>query len=580
MKPSPSPSSNAEQQSTANSTLSDSVSHQSADLHYWTYRGCEWTFLNTKARYVAEKYLTGRVLNTCAGVVTLNHDGETVRNDIQESVTLNIGGDRTITINGSEYNDGETISTQTDSNVPISELENNYETESFDAIIHDPPWSSNQATETYEVSDSDRYTNNVKKNLHSLLRPGGYFIQAAFTPQLMPPKLQNQYEIEHISLFNTFGRKRDFYIVVGKKRKNNTTYDSTDGTTHTYRCYSDTVLPNRGVLNIPYETGSTLGGNGGNEIDITILQQTSPNPEITINELSKLLVESHLSGDALDISTHDTAIPLTHNDYIAHIHPNSGNTALPDDPHPDHNGRTVKHFSEPIYDTYIMDERILADKWDTGGFDTIIINLPQSASSNHVAFNGEDRGRLAATFENSNLLLKPDGNMIHISDTATCCPGRMPYIRSAVTCLPDPSDYSQSQIITCDQKQPNADVEPSVSDTPADIDTWHNPLDSSNCSEPTPRYYCIHCGEGTYFHPAYTVNCPTCYATPDEHCVENGVVRPMQSPHQSRVEQFSQHHKGHCTQTTTPPPHRLSTEVQPPDSDTNSQKQLTEYLPR
>jgi len=45
-----------------------------------------WTFGYTPAREIVQEYLSGRVLNACAGRTKLNHEGEIVRNDLNPEI--------------------------------------------------------------------------------------------------------------------------------------------------------------------------------------------------------------------------------------------------------------------------------------------------------------------------------------------------------------------------------------------------------------------------------------------------------------------------------------------------------------
>src|SRR6056297_1529565 len=51
---------------------------------YYTCQPNRWTFQSNKIREWVEERLQGRVLNACAGRTKLVHDGEIVRNDIDE----------------------------------------------------------------------------------------------------------------------------------------------------------------------------------------------------------------------------------------------------------------------------------------------------------------------------------------------------------------------------------------------------------------------------------------------------------------------------------------------------------------
>jgi len=84
-----------------------------------------WTFESTPIREWVEDWAEGRVLNACAGKSELHHDGEVVRNDLDESVSADL-------------------------HVDVSELPVHLEEGSFDCIVYDPPWSHYQSNLRYE----------------------------------------------------------------------------------------------------------------------------------------------------------------------------------------------------------------------------------------------------------------------------------------------------------------------------------------------------------------------------------------------------------------------------------------------
>jgi len=109
------------------------------------------------------------MLNAYCGVCRLEHDGETVRNDIQETITLEKGR----SINGRKYAAGESVPTHADLHVPAGELHGHFPEGHYDVIIYDPPFSEHQSRETYGVDQQAATKQAIYETLDSLLAPGG-----------------------------------------------------------------------------------------------------------------------------------------------------------------------------------------------------------------------------------------------------------------------------------------------------------------------------------------------------------------------------------------------------------------------
>jgi len=156
-----------------------------------TSRFSRWTFSDENIRTWVEEHLQGRVLNACAGKTRLNHGGgEIVTNDLDPEIG-------------------------TDLSVDAAELSAEFEPESFDTIVFDPPWSLYQSNLRYEgrhvhkdggdVSiDIDRLPVNVrggrekeqlgharlaKEGFNYLLKPGGKVVEITFHGTCMPSRL-------------------------------------------------------------------------------------------------------------------------------------------------------------------------------------------------------------------------------------------------------------------------------------------------------------------------------------------------------------------------------------------------------
>ena len=159
------------------------------EMSYWTVQPNQWTFQSDKIRAWVEERLEGRVLNACAGKTVLDHDGEIVRNDIDE--------DR-----------------DADLHIDVTEIADHFDRCSFDTIVYDPPFSEYQSNESYdgEMVGSDAL---AKRQFHQLLRAGGRVIQFGFTTTNMPIALG--YEREAVAVFNTLGRCNDYLASVDRK---------------------------------------------------------------------------------------------------------------------------------------------------------------------------------------------------------------------------------------------------------------------------------------------------------------------------------------------------------------------------
>jgi len=163
-------------------------------LSYHTVSPNRWTFRSKKIRKWVESRLRGRVLNACAGKTRLAHDHEIVRNDINE--------DR-----------------DADLHVDVCEIADHFDAESFGTIVYDPPFSENQANQSYELENGDTVVAGndavAKRQFDELLKSGGQVIQFGFTTTCMPASMD--YERREVTVWNTLGRCNDYLSVIDKK---------------------------------------------------------------------------------------------------------------------------------------------------------------------------------------------------------------------------------------------------------------------------------------------------------------------------------------------------------------------------
>ena len=158
-------------------------------LEYHTVQPNRWTFQSRTIREWIEQRLRGRVLNACAGKTRLAHDHEIVRNDIDEQRDVDL-------------------------HLDVCEIADELETESFDTIIYDPPFSQYQTSRSYDGQDVGDAAL-AKRQFDLLLRPGGRVIQFGFTTTCMPVEIERegetaQYRREAVAIFNTLGQMNDY----------------------------------------------------------------------------------------------------------------------------------------------------------------------------------------------------------------------------------------------------------------------------------------------------------------------------------------------------------------------------------
>lgn len=141
----------------------------------------KWSFENTAVREWVEYHLDGRVLNACAGKSRLRHDGEIVRNDIDEDIDADL-------------------------HVDIADLADHLEPGSFDRVVFDPPFSVYQSNLRYDGRQVG-HAKVAKEGFHELLAPGGKVIELGYHGSCMPSRLG--YERIERAWFCTVGRHKD-----------------------------------------------------------------------------------------------------------------------------------------------------------------------------------------------------------------------------------------------------------------------------------------------------------------------------------------------------------------------------------
>jgi len=160
------------------------------DILYYKVKSTKWTFEADETRKWVESHLGGRVLNAFAGMTKLSHSSEIVRNDASP--------DR-----------------PADYHMDVNELGDVLQANSFDCIVHDPPWSARQSEESYDGFQAGEVGETMEL-YDRLLKPNGKVIGVGFTASLMPERLG--YSREEMVIFETIGRGDDYIGAVDKKK--------------------------------------------------------------------------------------------------------------------------------------------------------------------------------------------------------------------------------------------------------------------------------------------------------------------------------------------------------------------------
>ena len=146
-----------------------------------------WTFDDNKIRKWVLEHMKGRVLNACCGQNELPHDSEVIRNDLDPTIDAHF-------------------------HVDVTQLAAEFEPQSFDTILFDPPWTMYQANMRYDGRhvtkndieiDASELPQTIKRDKKQvgharlakdgfdyLLKPGGCVIQLSYSGTCMPSRLQ------------------------------------------------------------------------------------------------------------------------------------------------------------------------------------------------------------------------------------------------------------------------------------------------------------------------------------------------------------------------------------------------------
>ncbi|MFB6173241.1 MAG: class I SAM-dependent methyltransferase [Halobacteriales archaeon] len=146
---------------------------------YLTAPNTRWTFAPAAVRTWVESRLEGRVLDLFAGGVDLRHDGEVVRNDIDESVDA-------------------------DHHFDAVEVADRFDPDSFDTVVLDPPLDGRGAA-----------PERVRDRVATVLSPGGRVVQFGRSSTGMGRA--RGFETEELCLINHPGSFRDTIAVVERR---------------------------------------------------------------------------------------------------------------------------------------------------------------------------------------------------------------------------------------------------------------------------------------------------------------------------------------------------------------------------
>ncbi|GGL57846.1 hypothetical protein [Halocalculus aciditolerans] len=151
-----------------------------------------WTFETPQVRDVVECYLTGDVLNACAGKTHLSHP----------------------TIHRNDLDDRRDADTHHD----VRDLDDYLPAESFDVVVFDPPFDGEQAREHYDGRTVGRGPSGgiwaARKALGRLTCPGGRVLSVGWNSVGLSHL--NDFEREAVHLFQR-PQKPDVFLTVDRK---------------------------------------------------------------------------------------------------------------------------------------------------------------------------------------------------------------------------------------------------------------------------------------------------------------------------------------------------------------------------
>ena len=109
-----------------------------------------WTFEVPQIREVVEQWLSGEVLNACAGKAKLDHEGGVIRNDIDERRDAHIHHD-------------------------VREIDDHLEHNQFETVVYDPPYTREMADRHYNGNHVGRKWE-ARGSIANVTAPGGHVL--------------------------------------------------------------------------------------------------------------------------------------------------------------------------------------------------------------------------------------------------------------------------------------------------------------------------------------------------------------------------------------------------------------------
>ncbi|MDR5657661.1 hypothetical protein RH831_10785 [Halodesulfurarchaeum sp. HSR-GB] len=447
-------------------------------LAYYTTRINRWTFENKKIRRYVEDKLEGRVLNATAGKTHLKHDQDVIRNDIDPEKDADV-------------------------HVDVRDLLDEFEPESFDTVVYDPPFTKSQADTTYNT-DHPGYGQAVKSVFDDLLRPGGQLIQVGYTSNGMP--LDWGYERTHIGLMNTFGRQYDILITVDLNSRT-----STDLPVTLERTVAMNGSPKAGGQNEPFPVHYQFSRD-----------------ETEQQDALRSFLEEYTHGWVVDLYADSPSIeagPLFEND------PNNPSSHTDFDP--------LETASELPY-----------------RFNTIIFDPGEQTFLEQTEYDGSTTGKDTAIKREINQVLTQRGRIIQVGRTSSVMPSSVmddgfDYARIGVGIFSHPG-AGHDLIATVDERRSEPDTNDSepIPSGPTRFECFH-------CEE---EWYVAD-------YPAMQTDCPECGALPGSMCTEevDGKLipanprTPREGLHQAREEfarsleklECPNHENGHVVMETS-----------------------------
>lgn len=451
-------------------------------MSYWTVQPGRFSFETTKLREWVESHFHGEVLNACCGPTKLDYD-RIHRNDKHQSLSVTIDGSRKrIPIDADTYFDVRELAEKLDKR--------------FEVIIYDPPFSKQQANQTYGLESTADYSTDITAVFDELLKPGGKVLQLGFSSTMFAS--HPSFETVEVNLFNTLGRMDDWITTVSEKRPESA------GANVSENSLQAEVVPNVHASGTGSETTS---GNGGSPITMEYHPlPSSSDLEVAVRDYLATLVTPatlHLDGRNLDID-------------------------LPE-------ASTRVGLTADVPADFQFDARTVSDSFADRVFYTVLFTPYRELFQENIDIDGRSRGKDAVLKREFLPLLAPHGTAIQVGRTATWIPGNFGFERDQIAIFAHP-ERSHDVIVTVDSA-PGALSPNGLSSR------WASGVYESAADTPSA---CLHCGLGKYHSPVYEICCLACGAAPGNYCVsERGEI--LQSPHQQRLDDLpNSHGPGEC----------------------------------